>query len=58
MRYAHPRSEIDGAGVTDTPRAAKNPHDIFINLHRTIEIVVCSKKLKAVVLLKWLTRKG
>ena len=30
--HTHPRSEIEGVGVTDTLGRAKNPHDIFINL--------------------------
>ena len=36
----------------------KNPHDIFINLDGSIEMAVQSKKPKAVVLVKWLTKKG
>ena len=44
--------------MTDTLGRAKNPHDIFINLDSAIETAVCSKKPKAVALVKWLTKKG
>ena len=44
--HAHPRSEIEGVGVTDTLERARNHHDIFINLDSAIEIVVRSKKPK------------
>ena len=37
---------------------AKSSHDIVINLDGSIEMVIQSKKLKAVVLVKWLTKKG
>ena len=56
--HAHPRSEIEGVGVTKTLGRAKNHHDIFINLDSAIEIAVRSKKPRAVALVKWLTKKG
>ena len=56
--HAHPRSEIEGVGHTDTLGRAKNSHDIFINLDSAIEIAVRSKKPWAVALVKWLTKKG
>ena len=56
--HAHPRSEIEGGGVTNTLGRAKNSHDIFINLDSAILIAVRSKKLRAVALVKWLTKKG
>ena len=55
--HAHPRSEIEGVGVTGTLGRGKNSHDIFINLDRAIEIAVCSKKPRAVALVKWFTKK-
>ena len=36
----------------------ENPHDAFVDLEGALEIVVRSKKSKAVELTKWLTRKG
>ena len=56
--HAHPRSEIEGVGVTDNLGRAKNPHDILINLDSAIEIAVRSKKPRTVALVKWLTKKG
>ena len=56
--HADPRSEIEGVNATNTLERVKNPHDIFINLDSAIEIAVCSKKPKAVALVKWLTKKG
>ena len=35
-----------------------NPHDAFVDLEAALEIVVRSRKPKAVELTKWLTRKG
>ena len=58
ISHAHPRSEIVGVGVADNLGKAKNLHDIFINLDSAIEIAVHSKKPRAVVLVKWLTKKG
>ena len=56
--HARPRSEIEGASVTNPHRRTKNSHDIFINLDSAIEITVRSKNPKAVALIKWLTKKG
>ena len=56
--HAHPRSEIEVVGVTETFGRAKNYHDTFINLDSAIEIAVHSKKPRAVALVKWLTKKG
>ena len=56
--HAHPWSEMEGIGHTNTLGRAKNPHDIFINLDASIEMVVRSKKSKAVASVKWLTKKG
>ena len=36
----------------------ENPHDAFVDLEAALEIVVRSRKPKAVELTKWLTRKG
>ena len=58
LHHALPRSEIEGVGMTDTLGKTKASHDIFINLHNAIEIAVRSKKLRAVHLVKWLTKKG
>ena len=44
--HAHPRSEIEGVGVTYSLVRTKNSHDIFINLDSAIEIVVCSRNFK------------
>ena len=35
--HAHPRSEIEGVGHTDTLGRAKTPHNIFINLDDSIK---------------------
>ena len=35
-----------------------NPHDAFVNVESTLELVVRSRKPKAVALVKWLTKKG
>ena len=56
--HSRPRSEIEVVGVTDPLGRTEISHDIFINLDSAIEIAVCSKKPKAVALVKWLTKKG
>ena len=56
--YNHLRSDIEGGGLAPTLGRTKNPHDIFINLDGSIEMAVLSKKLKAVALVKWLSKKG
>ena len=58
LHHAHPGSEIEGVGMTDTLGRAKNHHDIFINLDTAIDIAVRPKKIRAVALVKWLTKKG
>ena len=58
LHHDRSKSEIEGVGTTDSLGRIKNSHDIFINLDSAIEIVVRSKKPKAVVLVKWLTKKG
>ena len=58
LHHAHPRSEIEDVGVTNTLGRAKNPHYIFINMNSAIQMAVRSKKPKAVALVKWLTKKG
>ena len=51
-----------GGGLTPSRSGmlggGKNPHDAFVDLEAALEIVVRSKKPKAVELVKWLTRKG
>ena len=58
LHHAHPRSEIEDGGVTETLWSAKNSHDIFINLDSATETAVRSKKVKAIALVKWLIKKG
>ena len=50
IRSTHPRSGMLGGG--------KNPHDAFVDLEGALEIVVRSRKPKAVELTKWLAHKG
>ena len=56
--HACPRSETEGVGGTSSLGRTKNSHDIFINLDSATEIAAQSKKLNAVALVKWLTKKG
>ena len=56
--YNRLRSDIEGGGLAPTLGRTKNPHEIFINLDGSIEMAVLSKKLKAVALVKWLSKKG
>ena len=58
LHHAHPRSEIEDSGVTEIFGRAKNSHDIFINLYSATETAVRSKKVKAIALVKWFTKKG
>ena len=58
LHHVRSKSEIEGVGMTDPLERTKNSHDIFINFDSAIEIAVRSKKPKAVVLVKWLTKKG
>ena len=57
LHHTHPRPEIEDGGVTETLGRAKNPDDIFINLDSATETDVRSKKVEAVALVKWLTKK-
>ena len=54
------RSELSRPGyVSNVPLLqGQNDHDVFIDLEGALEIVVRSRKPKAVELTKWLTRKG
>ena len=54
------RSEIAvrGGGCTPSLLQNQNDHDAFVDLEAALEIVVRSRKPKAVELTKWLTRKG
>ena len=45
-----PQSGMRGGGI--------NPHDAFVNVDSALEMVVRSRKPKAVALVKWLTKKG
>ena len=45
-------------GLAGTYGGGKNSHDAFVDLDAALEIVVRSRKPKAVKLVKWLTRKG
>ena len=56
--YIRPRLDLKGGGQAPFLGRAKNPHDIFINLGGSIEMVVGSKKPKEVTLVKWFTKKG
>ena len=48
----------EGVSLPDTLGRLKNPHDAFVNLDAALEIVVRSRRPKAVELTKWLTHKG
>ena len=54
------RSEIAAEGGSGTPSLlqSQNDHDVFVDLEAALEIVVRSRKPRAVELTKWLTRKG
>ena len=54
------RSELSRPGyVSNVPLLqGQNDHDAFVDLEAALEIVVRSRKPKAVELTKWLTRKG
>ena len=59
-----PRSQLIRPGGVSAPSRSgtygggKNSHDAFVDLDAALEIVVRSRKPKAVELTKWLTRKG
>ena len=52
------RLEIMGQGQPLPLGKRKNSHDAFANLGGALEMVVRSRKPKAVALVKWLTKKG
>ena len=54
------RSKIaaGGGGCAPSLLQGQNDHDVFVDLEGALEIVVRSRKPKAVELTKWLTRKG
>ena len=54
------RSKIaaGGGGCAPSLLQGQNDHDAFVDLEAALEIVVRSRKPKAVELVKWLTRKG
>ena len=52
------RLEIMGGVQNPSLGKRKNPHDAFVNLDSALEIAVRSRKPKAVVLVKWLAKKG
>ena len=47
-----------GVDSKSTLLQSQNDHDAFVDLEGALEIVVRSRKPKAVELVKWLTRKG
>ena len=51
------RASIFKSAAHDT-QGSKNPHDIFINLNSSIEMVLQPKKPKTFPLVKWLVKKG
>ena len=55
-----PRSQLIRQGGVGAPTLlqSQNDHDVFVDLNAALEIVVRSRKPKAVELTKWLTRKG
>ena len=61
---AKSRSEMSKPGGIGAPSRSgmrgggENPHDAFVDLEGALEIVVRSRKPKAVKLVKWLTRRG
>jgi len=52
-----PRHEL-GLVSNQSLKPGQNSHDVFVSLDSALEIVVRSKKPRAVALVKWLTRKG
>jgi len=49
---------LERVGLKPTPLHGQNNHDAFVTLEAALEIVVRSRKPKAVEIVKWLTRKG
>ena len=56
--YTLSRSDLKWGDLTPSLGRTKDLHDIFINLDRSVEMTVRSKKPRAVALVKWLTKKG
>ena len=52
------RKLLSNGVISPHPSQRQNDHDAFVNLEGALEIVVRSRKPKAVKLVKWLTRKG
>ena len=52
------RRDINYGAALNIPSQRQNDHDAFVDLEAALEIVVRSRKPRAVELTKWLTRKG
>ena len=52
------RKLLSNGVISPHPSQRRNDHDAFVDLEGALEIVVRSRKPKAVELSKWLTRKG
>ena len=52
------RKLLSNGVISPHPSQRQNDHDAFVDLEGALEIVVRSRKPKAVELVKWLTRKG
>ena len=52
------RKLLSNGVISPHPSQRQNDHDAFVSLDAALEIVVRSRKPKAVKLVKWLTRKG
>ena len=52
------RKLLSNGVISPHPSQRQNDHDAFVDLEAALEIVVRSRKPKAVELTKWLTRKG
>ena len=52
------RKLLSNGVISPHPSQRRNDHDAFVDLEGALEIVVRSRKPKAVELTKWLTRKG
>ena len=52
------RKLLSNRVISPHPSQRQNDHDAFVDLEAALEIVVRSRKPKAVELTKWLTRKG
>jgi len=52
------RVSLSRGAATSGPSQRQNDHDVFVTLEAALEIVVRSRKPKAVEMVKWLTHKG